>query len=100
MVIYRSGRDFHDEIKSETFPNDDLVNTNIKNTDSKLWPGGLVGWSNIPYTKRLQVPSPCRAHTYVGSSVHGQGVYGRRLSNELFLSLSLPFSGINKHILA
>lgn len=42
-VIYRSGRDFHNKMKSETFQNGDLVNTNIKNTDSKLCPGGSVG---------------------------------------------------------
>ena len=34
---------------------------NKGNTQVYSWLGGSVGWSAIPYTKRLWVPSPVRA---------------------------------------
>ena len=33
-----------------------------KITYMRPWPGGSVGWSIVPYTKRLWVQSPVRAH--------------------------------------
>ena len=57
------------------------------------WPGGSVGWSIIPYTKRLWVPSPVRAHTWVVSSTLSQNACRRRpISVSLSLSLSVPAS--------
>ena len=38
------------------------LNQNQKRV-SRLWPGGSVGWSIVPYTKGLQVRCPVRAHS-------------------------------------
>ena len=42
------------------------------------WPGGSVGWSIVPYTKRLQVQFPVRAHTQVVGLISGQGAHRRQ----------------------
>lgn len=40
--------------------------------------GGSVGWRVAPYTKRLQVQFPLRAHTEVACSIFGQSAGGRQ----------------------
>ena len=79
---------------------------------SQPWQSGSLDWSVAPYTKRLQVRSPIRAHAYVLGSIPSWGcMYGRQLINVslshrcfsfsfyVCLSLSFSLSKINKHIL-
>ena len=66
-------------------------------------------WSTVLHTKRLQVRSLVRAHTYVVGLLHGWGACRRQaidvslshwcFSLPLFLSLPHSLSKINKHIL-
>ena len=76
------------------------------------WPGGSVGWSLIPHTKRLQVRSPVRAHASVVGSVPGWGASERQLMDVSLTKISLSphprhhpslsqgkKKKINKHIL-
>ena len=70
-----------------------------------LCPGqcGSVGWSIIPYTKRLGVQFQVRVHAWVAGSVPSWVLCGRQQIDGFFsLSLSprpfLSFSQTNKHI--
>ena len=68
-----------------------MINHTNKHKTLQPWPGGSVLWIIIPYTKRLWVQSPVRAHIlrlHVRYLVFG-GVYGRQLIHVFSLSLSL-----------
>ena len=57
----------------------------VKIKIARPWPGGSVGWSIIPYTKRFWVRSPVGMHT--------GGNWSMFLSHfDVSLSLLLPFS--------
>lgn len=45
------------------------------------WPGGSVGGSIVPYTKRWQVWFPVRAHTQISGSIPSRGKYRRKPIN-------------------
>ena len=62
------------------------------------WLGGSVGWSVVPYTKRLWVQFPVRAHTQVAGLIPSWGTYGRQ-PMDVSLSFLSSLSQINKHIL-
>ena len=60
---------------------------------------GSVGWRVIPHTKRLQVQSLVRAHTWVAGSISVRACMegnGLMLLTSMFLCLSLK---INEYIL-
>ena len=56
------------------------------------WPGGSVGWTNVPYTKRLRVRFSVRAHDQVAGLITVGACMGGNRSMSLSLSLSLPLS--------
>ena len=45
------------------------------------WPHGLVGWSIIPCTERLQVQFLVGAHAYIAGLILSWGTYGRQVIN-------------------
>ena len=71
----------------------------------QCWPGGLVGWSIVLYTKRLQVQFPVRPHA--AGLIPSQRACGRLpiIVSHINISLSLSLvslhssSQINKHFL-
>ena len=77
----------------------------VRHTGTEMisWPGqgGSFGWSVLPYTERLPVRFPVRAHARVAGLVPSRGVHERQpidvsLSHRYFSS-SLPlFLKLNK----